>query len=53
VVAALGVDKKLAQALVRFSLGRETTLEEVSFAEKNVPRVVERAQRYQQDRSNV
>jgi cysteine desulfurase len=53
VVAALGVDKKLAQALVRFSLGRETTLEEVMFAEKNVPRVVERAQRYQQDRSNV
>ena len=53
VVVALGFDKKLASALVRFSLGRETTEEEVALAEKIVPRVVERAQRYQQDRGRV
>jgi cysteine desulfurase len=47
VILGLGVDPKLANSLVRFSLGRETTAEEVSLAENLVPSVIKRAQRYQ------
>ncbi len=47
VIVGLGVDPKLANSLVRFSLGRETTPEEISLAEQIVPAVVKRAQRYQ------
>lgn len=47
VIAALGVDLKLANALVRFSLGRNTTEEEISFVEKVMPGVIKRAQRIQ------
>lgn len=47
VILALGVDPKLANSLVRFSLGRETTEEEISLAEKLVPAVVKRAQGFQ------
>lgn len=44
VILGLGVDPKLANSLVRFSLGRETTEEDVSFAESVVPAVIHRAQ---------
>jgi cysteine desulfurase len=45
VVSALGLGPDLAQALVRFSLGRESTLEEVQFVEAALPGIVARAQR--------
>ncbi|HWX21218.1 MAG TPA: cysteine desulfurase family protein [Candidatus Binatia bacterium] len=45
VVSALGVEKELANSLVRFSLGRESTLEEVAYAEKVVPKIIYRAKR--------
>ncbi len=47
VILGLGVNPKLANSLVRFSLGRETTAEEVSLAEKLVPFVIKRAQKHQ------
>jgi cysteine desulfurase len=43
VVAALGVDKNLANSLVRFSLGRDSTLEEVEQVIRILPEVVQRA----------
>ena len=43
VIAALGVDKRLAHSLVRFSLGRESTLAEVEFVESVLPEVIRRA----------
>ncbi len=42
VVKALGVDPALANSLVRFSLGRESSAEEVAYAEQIVPGVIER-----------
>ncbi len=45
VVRALGLDNSLANALVRFSLGRESTLSEVKHVEQVLPRVIQRAQR--------
>lgn len=47
VILALGVDPKLANALVRFSLGRDSTEEEVNFVEQVLPKVVNRVQTYQ------
>ena len=44
VIEALGFDRKLASSLVRFSLGRESTLDEVEYVERVLPGVVERAQ---------
>lgn len=41
VMTALGVEKNLANALVRFSLGRESTLEEVEQVERILPAVIE------------
>ena len=43
VISALGVEKQLANALVRFSLGRESTLEEIEYVEGVLPEVVRRA----------
>lgn len=43
VVRALGLGDTLANALVRFSLGRETTAEEVAYVEQVLPEVVRRA----------
>ena len=43
VVRALGLEEELANSLVRFSLGRESTLEEVQFVESVLPKVVARA----------
>lgn len=47
VIVGLGVDRSLANSLVRFSLGRESTLVEVEYAERIVPQVIKRAQRPQ------
>jgi cysteine desulfurase len=44
VITALGVEKNAANALVRLSLGRETTPEEVHEAARVIPEVVHRAQ---------
>ena len=44
VVSALGVKRELANALVRFSLGRDSTPEEVEFTAEVLPRIIERAQ---------
>jgi cysteine desulfurase len=43
VISALGLDRSLANALVRFSLGRESTLEEVAYVEAVFPAVIQRA----------
>ena len=47
VIVGLGVERRLANSLVRFSLGRETSAAEIEFAETVVPEVVKRAQRFQ------
>jgi cysteine desulfurase len=47
VIMGLGVPRHLANSLVRFSLGRESTLEEIEYAEQVVPQVIKRAQRCQ------
>jgi cysteine desulfurase len=43
VISALGVERNLAHSLVRFSLGRESTLEEVEHVERILPEVIKRA----------
>jgi cysteine desulfurase len=43
VISALGLDRNLANALVRFSLGRDSTLEEVACVEQVFPAVIHRA----------
>jgi len=43
VVSALGFDGNLANSLIRFSLGRESTIEEVDYVEKVLPMVIQRA----------
>jgi cysteine desulfurase len=43
VISALGVQKELAHSLVRFSLGRESTLKEVDYVERVLPEVIKRA----------
>ena len=45
VISALGFDRALANSLVRFSLGRDSSLEEIEFAENVLPEVIRRAQR--------
>jgi cysteine desulfurase len=45
VISALGVRKELANSLVRFSLGRDSTLEEVELVEQVLLKVISRAQR--------
>jgi cysteine desulfurase len=47
VIEALGVDQRLANSLIRFSLGRESTLAEVELVERVLPAVIGRAQRIQ------
>ena len=44
VITALGVRPELANSLVRFSLGRDSSLEEVEFVERILPEVIARAQ---------
>jgi cysteine desulfurase len=43
VITALGIEKELANSLVRFSLGRGSTLEEVEDVESVLPEVIQRA----------
>jgi len=45
VITALGIEKSLANSLVRFSLGRETSADQVTFVASVLPEVVARAQR--------
>ena len=47
VVRALGIEETLANSLVRFSLGRESTLEEVVYIEQILPKVIERVRKPQ------
>jgi len=47
VISALGMENSLANSLVRFSLGRETTLAEIEYVESVLPEVIRRAQRRQ------
>ncbi|MCW5552714.1 MAG: cysteine desulfurase [Verrucomicrobiae bacterium] len=44
VVSALGYERRLANALVRLSVGRDTTLEEVEHAASLLPQIIRRAQ---------
>jgi cysteine desulfurase len=44
VISALGVRPELANSLVRFSLGRDSSLEEVEIVERVLPGVIARAQ---------
>src|SRR6266536_2025976 len=48
VISALGYERKLANALVRFSLGRESTLAEVEYVAEVLPKVISRAQTAEQ-----
>jgi cysteine desulfurase len=47
VMVAIGVERDSANALVRFSLGRDSTEEEVDYASKVLPEVIRRAQQFQ------
>jgi cysteine desulfurase len=47
VLKAMGVSAALANSFVRFSLGRESTLEEVEAVEQVLPEVIDRCRRYQ------
>ena len=46
VLLALGVERDAANSLVRFSLGPETSLEEVDHVERVLPKVIARAQQF-------
>lgn len=45
VITALGVEREAANSLVRFSLGRESTLEEVERVESILPGIIERTRK--------
>ena len=47
VLVALGVERESANSLVRLSLGRESSMEEVEYVIEVLPKVIERAQRFQ------
>jgi cysteine desulfurase len=47
VISALGVKKELANSLVRFSIGKQTTHEEVEFVASLIPNVIARSQHHQ------
>jgi cysteine desulfurase len=47
VIVALNTSRDLANSLVRFSLGRETTSEEILFVEQTLPGIIHRAQLHQ------
>jgi cysteine desulfurase len=47
VVSALGIPPELANSLVRFSLGRDSTLEEVEYVERVLPEILRRVQQFQ------
>jgi cysteine desulfurase len=43
VISALGVEKELAHSLVRFSLGRDSAMQEVEHVERVLPEVIKRS----------
>jgi len=45
VISALGYERDLANSLVRFSLGRDSSLAEIEFAEHVLPKVIRQVQR--------
>jgi len=47
VISALGVDHTMANSLIRFSLGRDSTMAEVEMAERLLPDLIRRAQHAQ------
>ena len=51
VMTALGVGPEAANSLVRFSLGRESSLSEVEYVEAILPKVIQRAQTFQKQRA--
>jgi len=40
----MGFEKELSNSLIRFSLGRETTEDEISLVEEVLPGILERSQ---------
>ncbi len=44
VITGIGFERQFANALLRFSLGKETTEEEVEFVAEVLPRIIKRAQ---------
>lgn len=48
VILALGADHKTAGSLIRFSLGRESTLDEVEFVARMLPQIITRAKASEQ-----
>jgi cysteine desulfurase len=44
VITAMGFEEKLANALLRFSLGRHTTLEEINYVSELLPGLIRRTQ---------
>ena len=53
VITALGVKHDLANSLVRFSLGRESTPQEVAYVERVLPEIVSRSQHTQKAGKNL
>lgn len=46
VISALGIEKDLAHSLVRFSLGRESIIQEVEHVERVLPEVIKRSTKF-------
>jgi cysteine desulfurase len=44
VITAMGFEKELSNSLIRFSLGRETTEDDISLVEEVLPGILERSQ---------
>ncbi len=53
VISALGGEARLANSLVRFSLGRDSKMPEVAFVENVLPEIVRRGQLAQQPRHSL
>jgi cysteine desulfurase len=53
VVSALGVDASLANSLIRFSLGRDSSFEEVDYVESVLPEIIVRSQRPEKAGKNL
>jgi cysteine desulfurase len=53
VAAALGFDNALSRSLVRFSLGRESTMEEVERVALLLPEIVSRSQRLEKKANSL
>lgn len=53
VISALGVDARLANSLIRFSLGRDSKMEDVELVERVLPEIIRRVQPPQQSRHSL